>query len=155
MNKLVIRPANLGDLETLLDFEQAIIEYERPMVADMMTDKFNYYDLKELILSDNARVLVAEQSGQLVGSGYAKVKRSRNYLTDEYHSFLGFMYVDPQYRGKGINGMIVNELINWSKNRGLNIVRLTVFEENGSAIKAYQKIGFKKEVIEMRLVIDD
>jgi len=155
MNKLVIRPANLGDLETLLDFEQAIIEYERPMVADMMTEKFTYYDLKELLLSENAQVIVAEQGTQLVGSGHARIKKSRRYLSNEYHAFLGFMYVDPQFRGKGVNRMIVDSLVDWSKKKGLKVVRLTVYDGNQAAIKAYLKTGFKRDIIEMRLAIGD
>ncbi len=155
MSGIKIRPAHLKDLDILLAFEQAIIEYERPMVTNMMTDKFHYYDLRELVISENAQVVVAEQNGQLIGSGYAKQERSRNYLINEFHSFLGFMYIAPEFRGMGINQLIIDNLIQWSKDRGLRVVCLTVFNENDSAVKAYQKLGFKKDIVEMRLALDD
>ena len=153
MHKLIIRQANLDELDILLKFEQGIIEYERSMVPDMMTEHFNYYDLKEIIENDDSEVLVAEVDGKLVASGYAKLKESLNYLTHEFHSFLGFMFVAPEFRGKGINGKIIDELTTWSEKKGATVLNLTVFAQNKSGIRAYEKIGFDKSVIEMRMDI--
>ena len=150
MTKLIVRKALLKELDILLNFEQGIIEYERLMVPDMMIEHFNYYDLKELIESGNSEVLVAEVDGKLVASGYAKLKKSLNYLTHEFHSFLGFMFVSPDFRGKGINGKIIDQLTTWSKEKGATVLSLTVFAQNESGIRAYEKIGFDKSVIEMR-----
>lgn len=155
MSQIKIRKAELNDLATLLEFEQAIIEYERPFEELMQAGKFNYYDLKEFIAGDTAEVLVAELDGQLIGSGFARLKDSRFYLRDEYHAYLGFMYVDPNFRGKGVNQLIVKKLIDWSKNKGMKSVCLTVFEDNEAAIKAYNKVGFRKQFVEMRLNLDD
>lgn len=146
----MIRQAKVEELDTLLAFEQGIIEYERPMVPDMMTEPFHYYDLKALIEGANSEVLVAEVDGQIIASGYAKLKKSLNYLTHDFHSFLGFMYVSPDFRGKGINGKIIERLTAWSKEKGARVLNLTVFAENQSGIRAYEKIGFDKSIIEMR-----
>lgn len=150
MPNIIIRKALLEELDILLSFEQGIIEYERPMLPDMMTEHFTYYDLKELIESENSEVLVAEVDGRLVASGYAKLKKSLNYHTHEFHSFLGFMFVSPDCRGKGINGKIIDQLTIWSKKKGATVLNLTVFAQNESGIRAYEKIGFDKSVIEMR-----
>ncbi len=139
----------------MLDFEQAIIEYERPFEELMQTEKFNYYDLEELITDDVCEVLVAELNSQLIGSGYAKLKPSRHYLRDDFYGYLGFMYVDPNHRGKGVNQLIVNKLIEWSKNQGMKSISLTVFEDNDAAIKAYNKVGFRKQFVEMRLNLEE
>ena len=155
MNQIKIRKAELNDLDTLLEFEQSIIEYERPFEELMQIDKFNYYDLEALIISDASEVLVAEVDGQLVGSGYAKLTASRPYLKDKFHAYLGFMYVDPDHRGKGVNQLIVKKLIDWSKNQGMKSVCLTVFEDNTAAIKAYNKVGFRKQFVEMRLNLEE
>ena len=151
MSNIIIRSARLDELETLLQFEQGIIEYERSMVPDMMTEHFNYYDLKKLIESDDSEVVIAECDGKLVASGYAKLKKSLNYLTHDFHSFLGFMFVAAEFRGRGINKMIIDNLKEWSKAKGATVFNLTVFAQNESAIRAYEKIGFDKSVIEMRM----
>lgn len=154
MRQVKIRKAELRDLATLLEFEQSIIEYERPFEELMQTENFNYYDLKEFMVSDDAEVLVAEVDGQLIGSGFARLKGSRHYLRDEYYAYLGFMYVDPKHRGKGVNQLIVKRLIDWSKNKGMKSVCLTVFEDNEAAIKAYNKVGFRKQFVEMRMNLE-
>lgn len=155
-SNIIIRPAESDDLNTLLKFEQAIIEYERPMERNMMTSSFHYYDLSELMQLDNALIMVAEdltaKSGsKLVGSGFIHIRKARHYLDHENHGYLGFMYVDPDYRGEGINQQIVSQLTKWAKSQQLDVLCLTVFSENQSAIKAYEKAGFYQNLIEMRL----
>jgi ribosomal protein S18 acetylase RimI-like enzyme len=61
------------------------------------------------------------------------------------------MYTDDQYRGMGINAKIVEALKSWSLERKFKEIRLTVYNDNLPAIKAYEKVGFKKHIIEMRL----
>lgn len=153
MDQIKIQQASIDELPTLLEFEQAIVEYERPFEKNMQTEKFNYYDLEALILSDKAEVLVAKSDDKLVGSGYAKIRKSEHYIKNKYHAFFGFMYVDPDYRGLGINKLIVEKLIAWSKAQNMKSISLTVYNENESAIKAYEKTGFNKHLIEMRLDI--
>jgi RimJ/RimL family protein N-acetyltransferase len=146
-----IRPASLDDLPTLLAFEQGIIEAERPFCPEMQQDKFHYYDLAELINKDNAEVLVAEAEGKLVASGYAEIRIARQYLNHGKISYLGFMYVDPEWRGQGLNQKIVGALFDWSHKQGVDQFVLDVFSDNTSAVKAYEKLGFKPLLTEMIL----
>ncbi|WP_067038212.1 GNAT family N-acetyltransferase [Allomuricauda sp. CP2A] len=150
-DEITIRKATLDDLPILLNFEQEIIKAERPFDVTIKEDPISYYDLKQMVLDEDACVLVAESEGKVVASGYAISKRARHYLDHEYYAYLGFMYTDPAYRGKGINAMIVEALKNWSTEKGLQEIRLTVYSDNLPAIKAYEKVGFKKHIIEMRL----
>ena len=61
------------------------------------------------------------------------------------------MYVLPAYRGKGINKKIVQALQLWAVTQNVFEFRLEVYYGNEPAIKAYEKIGFSKHMIEMRL----
>jgi ribosomal protein S18 acetylase RimI-like enzyme len=61
------------------------------------------------------------------------------------------MYVKPEYRGKGINKIITDELINWARSKKYQEIRLDVYAENESAIKAYEKAGFEPHLLTMRL----
>ena len=147
----IIREARAKDLPTLLDFEQALIAYERPFAPNLRKDKISYYDLSAYIKAENIRVVVAEIAGELVGSGYALIKENKAYKAPQYYVYLGFMYVIPEYRGQGINGKIMNDLIDWGKAHGYTEVQLEVYAENESAIKAYAKAGLVPEILTMRL----
>lgn len=151
MHDIKIRPAQLEDLPTLYRFEQGIISAERPFDPTLKPDPINYYDLKELILSPEAQVLIASSKGKLVGSGYALIKSGKVYHRHNRYTYLGFMYVEPEFRGRGVVSLIINELHKWSRNQGIDEVRLEVYDQNSPAIKAYEKLGFKKHMIEMRL----
>ena len=147
----IIREATVADLPTLLDFEQALIAYERPFAPNLKKGKISYYDLSAYIKAEDIRVVVAEIAGELVGSGYALIKENKAYKAPQYYVYLGFMYVIPEYRGQGINGQIMNDLINWGKAQGYTEFQLDVYAENESAIKAYAKAGLVPEILTMRI----
>lgn len=151
MDNVKIRTATLNDIAILLEFEQGVIKAERPFDVTLDADPITYYNLEELILSDDASLVVAEIEGKIIGSGYALIKPARHYLNHEFYSYLGFMFTLPEYRGKGVNTKIIERLKQWSDSKGLKEIRLTVYDENHGAISAYEKTGFKKHIIEMRL----
>jgi RimJ/RimL family protein N-acetyltransferase len=61
----------------------------------------------------------------------------------------------PEYRGEGINKQIINALKNWATSQNITEFRLEVYYDNISAIKAYEKIGFSKYILEMRYNLED
>lgn len=150
MEQIIIRKANLPDLQALLTFEQGIIKVERPFDITLKDDPISYYDLKEMIGSEDAEVAVAELDNQIIASGYAKIENSKTYLKHEKHAYLGFMFVSPLHRGKGINKLIIDYLSNWAELKNVHELRLDVYFENVTAVRAYEKIGFSKHIIEMR-----
>jgi GNAT superfamily N-acetyltransferase len=151
MDNIKIRTATLADMDILLEFEQGVIKAERPFDVTLGTDPITYYNLEELIVSDDASLIVAEIKGEIIGSGYALIKPARHYLNHGFYSYLGFMFTLPEYRGRGVNTRIIERLKQWSYSKGLKEIRLTVYDENHGAIRAYEKVGFKKHIIEMRL----
>jgi ribosomal protein S18 acetylase RimI-like enzyme len=149
--KITIREAVREDLPVLLKFEQRLIEAERPMDPTIRKGELHYYDIGAFIEDKEVKVLVAEVDGQIVSSGYGIAKSTRPYLDHDQYAHLGFMYTLPEFRGRGINGMIIESLKEWAGQKGLREVRLTVYQENEPAIASYEKSGFQKHLIEMRL----
>jgi GNAT superfamily N-acetyltransferase len=151
METIHIRKAILSDLPVLLAFEQEIITAERPYDTTIKDGIFHYYDIAGLMASPHAEVLVAECDGQVIGSGHARIRDAKPYLLFPQYAYLGFMYVDPAHRGKGVNKLIVEGLKAWAASQGMVEVRLDVYAENEAAVKAYEKAGFRKLLVEMRL----
>ncbi|MGD1944937.1 MAG: GNAT family N-acetyltransferase [Croceivirga sp.] len=151
MKGVVIRDAKLNDLSVLKRFEQEIIKAERPFDITLRPAPISYYDLEEYIKREDVKIIVADIDGMLVGSGYALAKPARHYLDHKDYAYLGFMYTVPEFRGKGINKRIIESLLQWAKEHNLFEVRLTVYNENLPAMKAYEKVGFREHLNEMRL----
>ena len=145
------RKATLNDLTILLEFEQGIIAAERPFDPTLKEGKISYYNIEKMILSTDVEVVVAVLDGQIIGSGYARIENAKPYLNHNLYAYLGFMYTHPDYRGKGVNNQIVEALSNWVRSQGILEMRLDVYNDNLSAIRAYEKVGFKKHLINMRI----
>lgn len=151
--KILIRQAKPEEINILMEFEKEIIAVERPFDSTLKAGEIHYYDLLELIESDTAELLVAVLGDELIGSGYAKILIAKSYHKHLQYAYLGFMYVKPAYRGKGVNQKIIDGLFQWSKVKGLSEIRLEVYNENEAARKAYLKTGFKPNLLEMRIEI--
>ena len=81
--------------------------------------------------------LVAVADGELVGS------------LDVHVSRFGFgeigMAVAPEWRGRGVGSALLGAAIEWSRERGLHKLSLSVFPHNTAAIGLYRKFGFVDE----------
>jgi len=51
--------------------------------------------------------------------------------------------------------LIMEVLLQWCKKRNIHEIRLDVYDVNDPAIRAYEKVGFSKHMIHMRLDISD
>jgi len=123
------------------------------MDSDLKRDHINYYDITDLILSPSIELAVAEIDGQLVGCGYAKILEAKAWHNFDQYAYLGFMYTLPQHRGKGINPMLISNLKDWCKSKGVYNLSLDVYHNNPGAIRAYEKVGFEPRLVEMRIDI--
>ena len=146
-----LRPAQPNDLPILLEFEQGVIEEERPCNDSIKKTKVHYYDLVDFLADPNSNLQVMEHDGRLVGCGYAQLRQSEPAFVHDRHAYLGFMYVEPSVRGQGINKMIIDSLISWCRDRGVNDFYLEVYTENRAAIRAYEKVGFTPTLLEMKI----
>ncbi|MEM7358985.1 MAG: GNAT family N-acetyltransferase [Pseudomonadota bacterium] len=144
-----IRSASLEDVKLLREFEQGVITAERPFAANLKAGEIFYYDLEALIASNDSNLLIAEMDGLPVACGYATIRNSKPHITPDLYSYIGFIYVVPEQRGKKLAGHILQALVAWSKSRDVHAFELEVFTENESAIRAYEKFGFKANLTQM------
>ena len=150
MNALQIRKATINDLEELLTFEQGVISAERPLDPTLKEDPVRYYDIEKMIGAPNVELLVAEFEGAIIASGYARIEDSKLFYQHPKHVYLGFMYVVPEHRGKGVNKKIIEALESWSLKNNITEIWLDVYHNNEAAIKAYERAGFSRYILSMR-----
>jgi len=147
---ITTRYATDEDLNVLYDFERGIIEAERPMDDTLRAGEIHYYDLVAMIEDQNVALIVAECNDELIGSAYIAIRDSKPYWTHKRHGYMGFMFVIPDYRGQGVNKLIMDRCIFWAKSRGLTEIQLEVYTVNKAAIRAYEKAGMTNHLVRMR-----
>lgn len=153
--KPIVRLATKEDLPVLDLFMDGLVDAERPMDPTIKDGKVVYYDLSSFIDSDKSALYVVELNNEIVASGYAKIKSDRHYLKHDKQGYLGFMFVPEKHRGNGYNKLIMDALLNWCRKKNLTEIRLDVYDTNQPALRAYEKVGFTKHLINMRLDLTD
>ena len=151
MSAIKTRPATLEDLPILLEFEQGIITFERPFDPTLAERHITYYDLAAYVQVEDIEVLVALDGKELIGSGYVQIREGKPYQSHVKYGYIGFVFVRPEHRGKGVVSKIMSDLTDWAKAKGITEIRLDVYSDNDSAIRAYEKAGFSKLLTEMRV----
>ncbi|GAB3482140.1 GNAT family N-acetyltransferase [Marinomonas epiphytica] len=154
LQNIKYRVADTSDITCLLELEQAVVEAERPFNSAIKHEGAKYYDLDALLQDDKSLLLVAELDQKIVATGYVQIRSSKQSLSHNQHGYLGFMYVDPLLRGMGVNKKLIAQLIQWGKAQGVLDFYLDVYAGNDSAIRAYEKLGFEFNLLEMKLNID-
>jgi ribosomal protein S18 acetylase RimI-like enzyme len=66
-----------------------------------------------------------------------------SFISKKNTAFLIGLWVDEKYRGQGRGRFLLAESISKLKKSGITQIELTVKEDNLSACKLYEKIGFK------------
>jgi ribosomal protein S18 acetylase RimI-like enzyme len=155
MKEIFTRKATKEDIATLRKFEQGVIGAERSFTTLFKPDPIHYYDLQAMISDPEIHFLIAELDGFPVACGYARFEKTKHFYAAETQAYLGMMYVVPEHRGKGINSLIMNALKEIVKQRGVRELCLEVYASNFSAIKAYEKAGFKNYIRQMRMSLPE
>jgi len=151
----IFRSATARDIDALRQFEQGIVSAERAFDPTLKMEPVQYYDIEKMIVDEQVRFVVAERANELIGCGFARIDNAKACLSHAQQAYLGLMYVDSRYRGQSINGGIVERLKQWCRSKGVTELRLDVYSDNLIALGAYEKAGFSRHMIEMRLRLDD
>lgn len=106
-----------------------------------------------MIDAEDSEVIVAHDDHKIIGSAYISIRPAKGYLKHTCYGYLGFMYVDPNYRGRGVNKMIIEGLKEWAHSKKIKELRLEVYNENIPALRAYEKAGFSNHIMQMRMDI--
>ncbi len=149
----LIRTATAADLPQLQIFLQHLVDAERPFDPTLKEGELFYYDISDLMSDKTTEVLVVEFNSQLIGCGYAQIRPTKAFQIHEAYGYIGFMFVDPAYRGQGISNLLLTQLKQWLISHGITEIKLEVYEQNTAAIRAYEKAGFKRFTTTMRIEI--
>lgn len=146
-----IRQAQGKDIDVLNSFQNKLGAHERPLDSTIKRKgRVIYYNIKKLINSKNSLVLIGEINGKPVGCAFGEIQRIKgDWSKYKYKGYIGMMFVEKIYRGKGVGRMIINKLLGWFKKNKIKDVRLQVYKNNVGSVAFYKKCGFKDYILEL------
>ncbi len=127
MNYKLIKSSS-KDIEKLIEYKKrTIFEYAKDLPDDEINKINNYVKNNVLkLLNDYSNIIV---DNKVIGC-LLLTNKDDNILLDE-------IYIEQEYRNKGIGTDIIKNVINEN-----DIIYLWVYKENVKAISLYKKLGF-------------
>jgi RimJ/RimL family protein N-acetyltransferase len=142
----IIREPKIGDAKSCLDYINELVRESAPIIIDKaMTLNEERKWLKRQIEDIQKKrnvTLVAEKNGEIVS--ICQLWR-RAYRMSHVADF--GISVKRKYRRIGIAQTISREAFRTAKERGIEIVRSWVFEDNGPSQALLKKLGFVRDAI--------
>ncbi len=93
---------------------------------------------------DKEGILVAKDRGEIVGF----VAGDSNWFSKRAQKNVGAIHeivVHPDYRRKGVGRMLMEKVLEYFKDKGLETAELWVGDENLPAMEFYKGFGFKED----------
>lgn len=136
-HELLIREAKIEDAnEILLLVKNVMGEVE---FFPKEPEEFNLTVEQEVeYIKKTSLFLVAEIDGKIVGS--TTLQKGSSIKTVHVSTF--GITILKAYSGLKIGSLLIKNVIEWSKENGVEKIELEVFEENIPAIGLYKKFGF-------------
>ena len=130
-----------------------MVDYNAKQVFNgVQSDYMQYKNIERIISSGGKRysntkspkkaAFVYEENNKLLGYICGEIKTD----TEKTVFPIGYIddwFVSKKYRGKKIGKQLWDQMIVFFKEHHVKIIRLEVFNQNKSAYKLYEKMGFK------------
>ncbi len=99
---------------------------------------------KKKIRDRNSILLVATSKNKIIGYALGFVKNYPPVRKTKKHGYVSDVFVDKNYREKGISREFIEELMRWFKRKKLKYMELNVDSRNKLGLKAWKDVGFRE-----------
>lgn len=144
--KILIREGNVADSEALLETVREYVLTSRYLIVapeeldSTVADEAKW--IRELRQNPNSLLLLALHDGAVIGN--LDLTGSEEEYEDQ--SGLITMGLLQEYQNKGLGSILLREAVAWARqNHKLQVLCLQVERANKSAVRLYQKAGFRVE----------
>lgn len=146
-----IRKAKITDLDALVGLVDELMAshdgYDRPFYKQAPVGVRSgpiEKHLSEFIRGRKKKVLVAEVDGKVVGHISFEFKKRPPVYADTEMVYVDDFVVSKKHRGRGIGTALLEAALEVAKKRGVVWVKLNCDVGNESAMRIYEKSGFRK-----------
>jgi len=99
-------------------------------------------NLRDLMTSEDALVLVALDKDCVVGYSIALIDKYPPVFEREIYGFIASMAVQSNYRRKGIGERMLGKIFQWFESWNIDKIELTVTAQNQIGYSFWKKYGF-------------
>lgn len=136
---MIIREATEADIPAITAIYNDAVVNTTAIWNDVVVDEENRREWMNAKIEAGFPLLVAESGGGVLG--YATYGPFRSF--DGYkHTVENSIYVASNARGRGVGGLLVDELVNEARERGVHVIVAAIEAGNAQSISLHEKRGF-------------
>jgi len=99
--------------------------------------------LRESLVAEDTRVLVALDEGRVVGYVMAMIRKSAPVWKRKRYGYIEEMAVTASSRRHGVGSLLLKVVLDWFKSENLDMIELSVAAKNKVGYSFWKKHGFK------------
>jgi diamine N-acetyltransferase len=149
INRLVIRRAEINDLENITVLKQQVwiatyaVEGLRKEFSNYVLSEFTLDKVRETILDKNKLLLVAQIDNHIIGCVEIDFESQCPIPLEKKQPEIAVLYILERYTGIGIGAELLIETLSELKKMNFKAAWLTAYHKNERAIRFYKKNDFK------------
>ena len=152
MSGLIFRQAKREDLPVIVRMlAEDELGSQRERFEDPLPESY-YKAFDEIERDSNHELIVAEMDGEVVGSLHLMFLPSISYQGG-MRAQVESVRVDSRLRGRGIGSELMKWAIARAKERDAHLVQLTSHRSREDAHRFYERLGFSKSHVGMKLTL--
>ena len=153
MSEVIFRLAKREDLSSIVRMlAEDDLGSQREMYEEPLPD--SYIKAFEQIDNDpNHELIVAESNGEVVGTLHLIFIPSISYQ-GRLRAQIESVRVGRKYRGQGIGSEMMKWVIERARGRAAHLVQLTTHKSREDAHRFYERLGFKRSHLGMKLSLE-
>jgi aminoglycoside 6'-N-acetyltransferase I len=145
--RIRVRPATMADAERIAELRLALLaEHKANAIYSRIRSDAPARALeltKKQLAADRQAMFVAADGDRVVGVLRCIDTRGHRLLRPSRFAMISTVYVEPVARRKGVLRSLMEAAIAWSRERGLEEMRLQNAVDNGLAVAAWEALGFR------------
>lgn len=155
MYKIKIERASIVEMNWILILWQKFMQYLARKEPESFSLKDDYQQkyketLPDLLVDPKTFVLLAKEGNTPIGYSFTSIRYPLPILEQKPFGQVSDLYVQEEYRGKGIGTAMVNHSTTWLRNKGVFELHLKTFVTNRKGISFWEKQGFSPVEVRLR-----
>ena len=155
---MILRRARVDDAQQiiiLLNQVLAVHNKIRPDIFLSSGSKYTDKQLEEIILNENTPIFVAQDGEAVIAYAFCVINsiKSSTFMRDMKSLYIDDLCVLDGYRKQGIGGKVLDYVLDFARENGVEQITLNVWQGNEPAISFYKDKGFSplKTTLELKL----
>jgi GNAT superfamily N-acetyltransferase len=155
-SEVAVRVAAPGDADAVASLVDELDDLQRPWRVFTPRPGAKSALVERLRRAENdkdARLLVAEVGGRVVGTAFAHVVQPSTF-SDERAVEVSAFVVSPTERGKGVGSALLAACARFARERGVGRLTLKTFAQNEASLDYWRRRGFRDRMVQLTASVD-